>query len=1245
MDTKATFPDQTYKYGFHKPEHYVFKSKKGLDSGVVSQISGYKQEPEWMQKFRHTSLDVFYRKPLPSWGGNLRDINFDDIYYYIRPTDKKVSSWDELPAEIKDTYDKIGIPEAEKKFLSGVSAQYECLTGDALVFGESGVICLKDITAGMIVYALNEQTRLLVKQKVLGVSKKGKRPIFLIRVAGRTLRCTINHPFLTLRYNKKPGKQRGNFSTSWEYFNKLHVGDYVAIVKTVPDEGMPYTFHPVSQEKTYIGRNKSASYAVSADWLYNRRQKTLRIPKRSTESLLWLIGLYLGDGYITHVKKNFEREVLSIAIPATELAMRKKVKAVLREVFGYELGDDKDIYRIRIHAFPIIQFLKKLGLTGTAKTKTLPNWVYSLPRSQKLACIGGYIDSDGYLRNGKRNSDVWITSVNKALLESTEMLALSCGLHIGGIYSFTYTPDVTNSSRKSTGYRLLLSGDLSPLIPYSLKVSQGFVPRRYYHTYGSHHKSSITSHMSNHIGFAAVQEIIAAGEEEVYDIEVNGHHNFVANGIVVHNSEVVYKSVQSGLAKKGVVFLDMDSGLREYPDLVKQYFGTIIPPMDNKFAALNSSVWSGGSFVYVPKGVRVELPLQAYFRINAANMGQFERTLIIAEEGSFVHYVEGCTAPVYTTDSLHSAVVEIIVKKGARVRYTTIQNWSNNVYNLVTKRARVEEEGIMEWVDCNLGCLSADTKIFVHNHGAVSIADVKRADWVYGIDLITMLPIKQKVIAVKPTGKKLLYSLVTQNYREIKATANHPFLTITKKKGSQVYTLSWKNLADLARNDIIAISNGLPDEGEKKIIMYSYPSVKGKALKRYVRIPKMSSPELLWILGAYLGDGFMEKSKTGRARRVYFAIPPKDRARKKLLQVLHELFVASWKPKGISVTVNSALFGDFILSLGFDGTAKEKRIPQWIWSLPLSEKLSFIEGYLDTDGYIRKEKRVDGTIFGQIVFTSSNRTLLEQLKLLMISCGLNPLKIVTYSKGRKLYKGREKLYTSHYLSLNIRDNESLIRDKVFPKMGVQFVPIRSITLLGKEVVYDLETEKTENFIANGIVVHNSKLTMKYPSVYLVGRKARGEILSIAYAGPHQHQDAGGKVIHAAPETTSQIISKSVSRGGGRTSYRGLVQINRGAIKAKSNVVCDALLLDEASRSDTYPTMQVDEQDAQLGHEATVSKIGDEQLFYLETRGIEKSKAESMIVNGFIEPIVKELPLEYAVEMNRLIALQMQGSVG
>jgi Fe-S cluster assembly protein SufB len=458
--------DNRYKYGFHEPEHYVFKSKRGLDEHVIDDISRQKREPAWMHAFRLRALKIFQNKPLPLWGPDLSKINFEKLYYYIKPTEKKVSSWDDLPSEIRDTYDKIGIPEAEKKFLAGVSAQYE--------------------------------------------------------------------------------------------------------------------------------------------------------------------------------------------------------------------------------------------------------------------------------------------------------------------------------------------------------------------------------------------------------------------------SEVVYKSINLMLEKKGVVFLDMDSGLREFPDVVKKYFGTVVPSADNKFAALNSAVWSGGTFLYVPKNVRVELPLQAYFRINAASMGQFERTLIIADEGSFVHFVEGCTAPMYTTDSLHAAVVEIIVKKGARVRYTTIQNWSTNVYNLVTKRARAEEEAIMEWVDGNLG---------------------------------------------------------------------------------------------------------------------------------------------------------------------------------------------------------------------------------------------------------------------------------------------------------------------------------------------------------------------------------SKLTMKYPSVILAGRKARGELLSVAFADSGQHQDAGGKMIHMAPETTSRIISKSVSRAGGRTSFRGLVYVSKGAKGARCKSVCDALILDADSRNDTYPDMKIQGAHAQVEHEATVSKIGDEQLFYLQSRGVGKAAAESLIVNGFIEPIVKELPLEYAVEMNRLIELQLEGSVG
>jgi Fe-S cluster assembly protein SufB len=351
---------------------------------------------------------------------------------------------------------------------------------------------------------------------------------------------------------------------------------------------------------------------------------------------------------------------------------------------------------------------------------------------------------------------------------------------------------------------------------------------------------------------------------------------FLAGVTAQYESEVVYHSVKEELTKQGVIFLDMDSGLREHEELVRAHFATVIPAADNKFSALNTAAWSGGTFIYVPPHTEVAIPLQAYFRINAEKMGQFERTLIIADEGSKVHYIEGCTAPTYSSDSLHSAVVELIARKGAHIRYTTIQNWSTNVYNLVTKRAVAYEDAVVEWVDGNIG---------------------------------------------------------------------------------------------------------------------------------------------------------------------------------------------------------------------------------------------------------------------------------------------------------------------------------------------------------------------------------SKLTMKYPAIILRGERAHGEVLSIAFAGPGQHQDAGAKITHLASHTTSQITSKSISKDGGRASYRGLVKVRKGAVGCKASVQCDALLIGDAARTDTYPTMEIDEDDVRIEHEARVSKLGDEQLFYLRSRGLTEAKARLMIVNGFIEPFVRELPMEYAVELNRLIELEMEGSVG
>ena len=414
---------------------------------------------------------------------------------------------------------------------------------------------------------------------------------------------------------------------------------------------------------------------------------------------------------------------------------------------------------------------------------------------------------------------------------------------------------------------------------------------------------------------------------------------FLAGVTAQYESEVVYHSIHKDLEKQGVIFLGMDDGLKKYPELVKKYFGTVIPAADNKFSALNSATWSGGSFIYVPKGVKVAIPLQAYFRINAENMGQFERTLIIADEGASVHYIEGCTAPVYSSDSLHSAVVELIALPHSHIRYTTIQNWSKNVYNLVTKRAIAHENAIVEWLDGNLGCLTADAQLFTNPNGPVAIKDVQPGTKVYAMDLSTLEPRGYQVTATRCTGIKKTYRLVTENYREVKATDNHPFLALSRSPYSNVTRLEWQPLGLLKPGDLIAVARGVPDQGLPKRIEYTYPSIRGKGIKHHPRLPEETSDELMWLLGLYVGDGYIEKDPSGRTRRVFFAVPKQDRARAKLEQVIEKLFQIEWKPKGLCVTVNSAILSDWILSLGFTGKAREKRVPPWVFSLPLSQKL------------------------------------------------------------------------------------------------------------------------------------------------------------------------------------------------------------------------------------------------------------------------------------------------------------------
>ncbi len=768
---------------------------------------------------------------------------------------------------------------------------------------------------------------------------------------------------------------------------------------------------------------------------------------------------------------------------------------------------------------------------------------------------------------------------------------------------------------------------------------------------------------------------------------------FLAGVGAQFESENVYHSLQKHLEKQGVIFVDPDTGLREYPHIFKKYFSTVIPIEDNKFAALNSAVFSGGSFIYVPPGVHVEMPLQAYFRINRESMGQFERTLIIADEGSKVHYIEGCTAAMYANDksSLHTAVVELVALKGAQLRYTTLQNWPNNVYNLVTKRAIAHEGATVEWLDANIGCLEEGTKIF-GNPSVKKIEDISVGEKVFAYDETTKEIVPKKVTGVKFSGVKKTFRVVLgDGKREIVATNNHPFLKLQydrqKPRKMGRYWFEWTNLENIKVGDHLLVPTEFPDTGiphnfikpnlrRKAIVRNQYGAeyeVNTKYKYNKIVFPKFTKEEIMWLLGVYVGDGSVDvakskKSNANRYGRVTFSVPTKDPIRKRVENTVKKIFSLKKSTKradGVCVTYNSLLFAEWIKTNGFGGNTHTKRLPKWIYSLPKSQKLAFIAGYCEADARIHNRS---------IRLKACNRKLVEDIRLLALSCNMYVNKVQEHIERKSIKIGKqntpEKEYRNYVTFISkldeisnhlTEDNKNKIRKRKLNQprfihvtrtrrieslpLHLGILPVTSIKDSGIKSTYDLEIEGAHNFVANGILVHNSRLTMKYPSVYMVGPNAKADILSVAFAGKGQHQDTGGKAIHLAPNTTSRIISKSVSKDSGRTTYRGLLHISKGATNAKSTVRCDALLVDDTSRTDTYPYNEIQEDTATVTHEAAVGKIGEDLIFYLMSRGLNEQEALGLVVNGFFDIFTKELPMEYAIEFNRLIQLEMSGSVG
>ncbi len=760
---------------------------------------------------------------------------------------------------------------------------------------------------------------------------------------------------------------------------------------------------------------------------------------------------------------------------------------------------------------------------------------------------------------------------------------------------------------------------------------------------------------------------------------------YLAGVTAQYESEVVYHRNREDLEAQGVLFSDMDSAVKEYPDIVQRYFGTIIPPGDNKFAALNSAVWSGGSFIYVPPGVEVEMPLQAYFRINAENMGQFERTLIIADEGATVHYIEGCSAPVYTTDSLHSAVVELVALPGGRITYTTIQNWSNNVFNLVTKRAAAYDEAHVEWIDGNIGCLAEGARVTTPA-GTKPIEAVVPGDQVLSYDEAAGELCWRRVTAKRYSGMQPVRA-VSAGARQLRVTDNHPFYSYaydpTRPRKLGRYELAYVRADELAKA-IVPVSSldygvahklTLPDAETVFASSNQYSDGFDAVRRRPNRLDvgEETTDDLMWLFGLFTGDGSIESkpSASGGRRwaKVVFSVPSADRARQRLVEVMSALMpgaAPTERADGVTLTWNSIDLADLFEHNGFVSGAVHKRVPDWVIDLPESQRLEFIAGCLDSDGCAPSGRR-------GFSIKSVNRELLDGIGEILTSLGISS-RVHTEFSGERTVRILDYDATargSHRIEFRcdprllplvspalreaaLRQQPSALqhfrrvgRSQIVLPDSVEIRPVSIEDEADAELVptWDIEVEGTGNFVSEGFIVHNSRLTMKYPAVYLMGPKASGEVLSVAYAGNGQHQDAGAKMVHAAPETTSKIVSKSISKDGGRTTYRGLVRVEDGMSGCRSHVQCDALLLDQDSRSDTYPYQEIGSRDAEIGHEATVSKVADEQLFYLMSRGLSAEQAMGMVVNGFIEPVTRTLPMEYAVEWSRLIELQMEGSIG
>ena len=1237
------------RYDDANKDNSIYKAPEGLSEELVKEISKQKKEPEWMLKKRLMAFELFQKTHLPNWGPNLNKLDLNKITYFAMPNAKEARKWEDVPDEIKRTFEKIGIPEAERRALSGVGAQYD----SGMVYHnlkkeweEKGVIF-----ENMDV-ALQKYPEIVKKYFMTSCIPISDHKFIMLHAAvwsGGTF--IYVPPYVTVdiplqAYFRMNAERGGQFEHTLIIADK---GSVVHYLEGCFRKGSLVTTNPNYKK---IEEIKVGEKILTHKAQYKKVKEIYKTPYSGTikKIKLWGNSIDLIEATNEHPFLYVDRE------KKNERNKNWKLRWNIPKFFK-----KGDYLAIPINKTTKIQDFKEVEIKEwKGKNKGFMTKKEFVPSTKEFFKLAGYYLAEGSISSG-HYLNFSFGSHEKELIEDAKNL-LKKTFNINKVLEVNHkknngTSLVICSTKLCRIFEMFGKGANKKEIPnwmmFETYEKQKHLIKGYFYGDGNYYNKNVK------YGLKEVFRINSVSEKLIRQ----------CRDILLRLGVISFLNVRDRSKEKRQAMYTLGvSG----ENLIK--FGEIVgidvaKEINNKKRATMFKLNKDFAFFPIREIKEENVKNEIVYNFSVED----DETYCIS--GVAVH---NCSAPLYNESALHAGCVEIHVLEDAKVRYTSIENWSKNTFNLNTKRAIVHKNAKIEWINGNLGCLTEDSKIFTNPEGPIQINQIKSGDSIYVWDdennKITKSLVKNKIFS----GKKKVYKLEVAG-REIEASSNHPFLTLIRKKNKDhhkkgFFHQEWKALEDLNKGDLIGISKKLPIKGES----YNLPKIKiGNIIQsnnqfskfkmdtkhlynQKIKIPKKTNSHFMWLVGIILGDGHVDKKQN----KINIATHYKEDYRDELIRILYKLFnYKVTEKKERYIVINSKILCELFTNIGISGNADTKKVPNWIFKLPQEEIMSFLAGYFDSDGHVCENA---------IAFTSVSKELLESIKLLGITLGFGVSRIFSHGKARnvkilgveckakdswrllfngkkvkeipsKCLKKKEKIEKIRTKRNFVSSKGLNFKSKTNDEIG--FAKIDKISYIGIKDTYDIEVEKYHNFISNGIIVHNSGTTMLYPCSVLVGENSKSDSLGIAFAGPGQNQDTGSKVIHAANNTSSIIRSKSISRGGGISTYRGLVKAVKNAKNTKSSVECDALLIDNKSVSNTYPTMKIENSNVQISHEARVGKISDDEIFYLMSRGLNEQEAIRMIVSGFIDEVVKSLPLEYAVELNKLIELEMEESIG